>query len=85
MPGDIAVPGDYGGDRRSDGAVYRPSSGGWFVRFSGDALYRSWGLRGDLPVPADYDGDGRTDMAVYRLSSGEWYVLTSRADTVCGR
>jgi hypothetical protein len=61
-----------------DLAVYRPSSGGWFVRQSSDGATHVeffGGLGDDVPVPADYGGDGRTDVAIFRASTATWYVL----------
>lgn len=73
-------PADFDGDGRSDLAVFRPTTGTWYVR-SIDSLTggssRQWGTVGDLPVPDDYDGDGKTDVAVYRPSTGYWYVQRS--------
>ena len=65
------VPHDYNGDGRSDLAVWRPSTGVWWVH---GVLTAQWGLPGDVPVPADYNGDGRTDLAVWRPSTGVWWV-----------
>ena len=71
IPGDVIVPGDYNGDGSTDRAVYRPSTGIWFVQGQGSVQF---GIPGDIPVPGDYNGDGRTDRAVYRRSTGTWFV-----------
>jgi hypothetical protein len=64
--------GDYDGDGDTDLAVYRPSSGHWFM--NGGAT-TAWGISGDIPVPADYDGNGTTDLGVFWPSRGVWFVL----------
>src|SRR5204863_8988139 len=56
---------------RVDVAVFRPSTGTWYVR---GVFTAGWGAAGDIPVPGDYDGDGRVDVAVFRPSNGTWYV-----------
>jgi len=62
---------DFDGDGKSDLAVYRPSTGEWWVRSQGPV---QWGRPGDVPAPGDYDGNGSTDVAVYRPSTGTWWV-----------
>jgi hypothetical protein len=73
---DLPVVADYDGDRRADIAVYRPSTGTWYLRFSstGAAGAVAWGISSDVPVPGDYDGDGFTDLTVYRPGQGAWYI-----------
>jgi len=75
---DIAVPGDYDGDGRTDPAIFRTLDATWWVlqSQSGAGWQRSWA--GGAQVHGDYDGDGRTDPAVWRPSSGIWYALSSR-------
>ena len=79
--GDVPVPADYDGDARTDFAVFRNSTGEWFILNSGSATLTTttWGAPtlGDVPVATDYDGDGRADIAVYRKTSGEWFVNNS--------
>jgi hypothetical protein len=76
---------DADGDGKADLALFRPSSGTWFLRNSAGgyatSTVRQWGLTGDVPVPGDYDGDGRMDLAVYRPSTGGWHVLQSMTDS----
>ncbi len=73
--------GDIDGDRRSEIAIFRPSSGQWRALLSTHDFTLTasinWGAPGDIPVPADYDGDGRADLAVFRPSTGAWWILLS--------
>jgi photosystem II stability/assembly factor-like uncharacterized protein len=74
LSGDIPVPADYDGTGHSEIAVWRPSTGQWWVNGS---LRATWGQSGDIPLPADYDGVGHAEFAVWRPSNGGWYVLNS--------
>lgn len=69
--GDQPVPGDYDGDLRDEGAVFRPVSGLWSIRGL-SRLY--FGVSGDLARPGDYDGDGTEEIAVFRPATGLWAV-----------
>jgi subtilisin-like proprotein convertase family protein len=79
---------DYDGDGRSDVAVYRPTTGEWFVLQSStnSGVVIPWGApsgtgAGDIAAPGDYDGDGQTDLAVYRESTGTWFLRYSFGGT----
>ena len=69
--------GDFDSDNRADLALYRPSTGQWYILQSSTNyttyITPLWGLSTDIPVPGDYDGDRTTDLALYRPSTGQWY------------
>ena len=66
---------------KADIAIWRPSTGEWYVLRSEDYSYYSvpFGSAGDLPVPGDYDGDDKFDTAVFRPSTATWYANRSTA------
>ncbi len=69
---------DFDGDGRSDLAVFRPSTGNWFLLNSTNGFSAvQFGASGDVPAAGDFDGDGRTDIAVFRPSNGIWYYVRS--------
>ncbi|HMH50749.1 MAG TPA: Ig-like domain repeat protein [Candidatus Acidoferrum sp.] len=74
---------DFDGDGKRDVAVYRPSTGEWFILGSATGsqtrLFGSPSASGlgDAPVPADFDGDRKTDLAIFRQATGEWIVFGS--------
>ncbi|MCC6327362.1 MAG: VCBS repeat-containing protein [Acidobacteria bacterium] len=62
----------------ADLAVWRPSTGVWYVRINGyQWISQTWGQQDDRPVPGDYDGDGTTDFSIWRPSNFTWYVIHS--------
>jgi putative pyrroloquinoline-quinone binding quinoprotein/VCBS repeat protein/fibronectin type III domain protein/FG-GAP repeat protein len=62
---------DFNGDGLTDVAVFRPSSGMFYDRSTGQAI--ALGQVGDIPVPGDFNSDGRSDFAVFRPGNGTWY------------
>jgi hypothetical protein len=77
---------DFDGDENTDIAIWRGSTGNWYINNSGgvpQTTQVNWGESslGDKAVPADYDGDGKTDIAVFRPSDSNWYILQSSTGT----
>ncbi len=74
--------GDYDGDGRQDIAVFRSSTGVWYIFESSTNTGRAvtnFGAVGDSPSVGDYDKDGKTDLCVVRNVGGQlvWYILNS--------
>lgn len=61
----------------SDLAIYRPSTGVWWITTAQSWVALSWGASTDLTAQADFDGDGKTDLSVFRPSDGVWYIIRS--------
>ena len=90
LPGDKPLIADYDGDGRPDLAVWRPSSGNWYICSSSsdyDCLgsggsVSQFGLPGDSPIAGDFDGDGKAEPAVWRPSTGTWYYHDTNGNAV---
>ena len=48
--GDVPTPGDYDGNGTTDVAIFRPSTGTWFLRTTAPTAV-AWGQNGDGPLP----------------------------------
>lgn len=63
----------------ADLAVWRPSTGVWYVLGGpgSQQVAQGWGMNGDIPAQGDFDGDGKTDFSVFRPSTATWWILKS--------
>jgi len=79
---DVPVPGDYDGDGVADLAVWRPSTGHWYVR--GMTGSPQWGAHGDIPVPVT---TRRRHDRLRRLAAvdARWYVDDGRDSFLYGK
>jgi hypothetical protein len=74
--------GDYDGDAKQDIAVFRRSTGVWYILESSTntgRVVQNFGAVNDFPSVGDYDADGRTDLCVVRAEGGQrvWYIQNS--------
>ena len=86
LAGDTPVPGDYDGAGSAEVAVYRPTTGAWYIRSSGTVVGEPAAGKsepavivtpfkaGDVPDQADYDGIGRLEEAIFRPSTETFYI-----------
>lgn len=83
---DTLAIGDYDGDGRQDIAVFRRSTGVWYIIDSSTGTSRAevFGTVNDFPSVGDYDGDGKADLTAVRIESGQrvWYIRNSSTGTV---
>jgi subtilisin-like proprotein convertase family protein len=88
--GDIPAPADYLGLGYDQFAIYRPSTGQFFILNTPNTYNSStWTLKtvtlnlpggpnaSDVPVSEDYDGNGKIDEAIYRPSTATFIILHS--------
>ncbi len=73
----------FRGNDTADIAVFRPSTGTWYVKDGNGLIARQFGQNGDIPVSGDFDGDGASDYAVYR--HGTWFVQRSSDNGVTSK
>ena len=86
--GDIPVPGNYDGSGVDELAVYRPSTGQFFIKVGGTPASGVDNIRvvanldpthnpNDVPVPGNYDGTSGiqiTEAAVFNPTTDNWYI-----------
>lgn len=80
--GDQGVRGDFDGDDKQDGAVFRPSDNTWWIVQSSNSqhIVVPFGLASDMKLSADFDGDRKTDIAIFR--AGVWWVRQSSSGQI---
>ena len=78
---DSLAPADYDGDGILDIAVFRRSTGVWWILQSstGTARVEHFGTTSDFPSVGDYDGDGKADLTAVRIVSGQRVWWTQRS------
>jgi subtilisin-like proprotein convertase family protein len=94
LAGDLPVSADYDGSGAAQVAVYRSTTGAWYIRSSGagndqgtaagkqePAIFVTTHVAGDVADQADYDGIGRLEEAIYRPSTETFYIYNPNTKT----
>ena len=70
---------DLNGDGISDFAIFRPSTGVWWIANTEGISTQVLGSASDKVVSGDYDGDGKTDVGLFRNVGGlgTWEIKRS--------
>ena len=89
-PGDLPAPADYDGIGKDEFAIYRPSTGQFFILSTPNVNNAAtWSIRAvtlnlpggpnaaDVPASEDYDGNGKVDPTVYRPTNSTFYLIHS--------
>jgi hypothetical protein len=84
---DLPVPAKYTTSAKADIAVYRQTTGEWWIRRATDggqtlinfgsrstSVHPGTGLLGDVPVPGAYTVAGLASVALFRRSSADWLI-----------